>query len=138
MPSLAAISSADSPEPRRNALSRLPISSKRSIQRSVDRCQRSGIRGQMIVFGAAVFVIRPPRTDNRPRTLTPPRERCIHSAMKPAAFRYHAPKTIDEAVALLAEFAAEDGRVLAGGQRLVPTMAFRLPPPSLLVGTTHS
>ena len=46
--------------------------------------------------------------------------------MKPAAFRYHAPKTIDEAVALLAEFASDDGRVLAGGQSLVPTMAFRL------------
>jgi aerobic carbon-monoxide dehydrogenase medium subunit len=53
--------------------------------------------------------------------------------MKPAAFRYHAPKTIDEAVALLAEFAAEDGRVLAGGQSLVPTMAFRLAKPAHLV-----
>jgi len=53
--------------------------------------------------------------------------------MKPAAFRYHAPKTIDEAVALLAEVAAEDGRVLAGGQSLVPTMAFRLAKPSHLV-----
>jgi aerobic carbon-monoxide dehydrogenase medium subunit len=53
--------------------------------------------------------------------------------MKPATFRYHAPKTIDEAVALLAEFAAEDGRVLAGGQSLVPTMAFRLAKPAHLV-----
>ena len=53
--------------------------------------------------------------------------------MKPAAFRYHAPKTVDEAVALLAEFAAEDGRVLAGGQSLVPTMAFRLAKPAHLV-----
>ena len=53
--------------------------------------------------------------------------------MKPAAFRYHAPKTIDEAVALLAQFAAEDGRVLAGGQSLVPTMAFRLAKPAHLV-----
>jgi carbon-monoxide dehydrogenase medium subunit len=53
--------------------------------------------------------------------------------MKPAAFRYHAPKTVDEAVALLAEFAADDGRVLAGGQSLVPTMAFRLARPSHLV-----
>ena len=53
--------------------------------------------------------------------------------MKPAAFRYHAPKTIDEAVALLAEVAAEDGRVLAGGQSLVPTMAFRLAKPAHLV-----
>jgi carbon-monoxide dehydrogenase medium subunit len=53
--------------------------------------------------------------------------------MKPAAFRYHAPKTIDEAVATLAEVAAEDGRVLAGGQSLVPTMAFRLAKPAHLV-----
>jgi len=53
--------------------------------------------------------------------------------MKPAAFRYHAPKTIDEAVAILGQVAAEDGRVLAGGQSLVPTMAFRLAKPAHLV-----
>jgi carbon-monoxide dehydrogenase medium subunit len=53
--------------------------------------------------------------------------------MKPAAFRYHAPKTIDDAVKLLAEVAGEDGRVLAGGQSLVPTMAFRLAKPAHLV-----
>jgi aerobic carbon-monoxide dehydrogenase medium subunit len=53
--------------------------------------------------------------------------------MKPAAFRYHAPKTIDDAVKLLAEVAGEDGRVLAGGQSLVPTMAFRLARPAHLV-----
>jgi carbon-monoxide dehydrogenase medium subunit len=53
--------------------------------------------------------------------------------MKPAAFRYHAPKTLDEAVAVLAEVAPEDGRVLAGGQSLVPIMAFRLARPGHLV-----
>src|SRR5215831_16389977 len=53
--------------------------------------------------------------------------------MKPAAFRYHAPRTVDEAVALLAEVVAEDGRVLAGGQSLVPIMAFRLARPGHLV-----
>jgi carbon-monoxide dehydrogenase medium subunit len=53
--------------------------------------------------------------------------------MKPAPFRYHAPKTVAEAVALLAEVAPEDGRVLAGGQSLVPTMAFRLARPGHLV-----
>ncbi len=53
--------------------------------------------------------------------------------MKPAAFRYHAPKTVDEAVAMLAAVAADDGRVLAGGQSLVPTMAFRLAKPGHLV-----
>ena len=53
--------------------------------------------------------------------------------MKSAAFRYHAPKTVEEAVARLAEVAPEDGRVLAGGQSLVPTMAFRLARPAHLV-----
>jgi carbon-monoxide dehydrogenase medium subunit len=53
--------------------------------------------------------------------------------MKPAAFSYHAPKTVEEAVALLAELAPQDGRVLAGGQSLVPTMAFRLAKPAHLV-----
>jgi aerobic carbon-monoxide dehydrogenase medium subunit len=53
--------------------------------------------------------------------------------MKPARFRYHAPKTIEEAVDTLAEVAKEDGRVLAGGQSLVPIMAFRLARPAHLV-----
>jgi carbon-monoxide dehydrogenase medium subunit len=53
--------------------------------------------------------------------------------MKPAPFQYHAPKTVDDAVALLAEVAPADGRVLAGGQSLVPTMAFRLARPAHLV-----
>ena len=53
--------------------------------------------------------------------------------MKPAPFRYHAPKTIAEAVETLAEVAPEDGRVLAGGQSLVPIMAFRLARPAHLV-----
>jgi carbon-monoxide dehydrogenase medium subunit len=53
--------------------------------------------------------------------------------MKPARFSYHAPKTVEEAVAILAEVAPQDGRVLAGGQSLVPTMAFRLARPTHLV-----
>jgi len=53
--------------------------------------------------------------------------------MKPAPFTYHAPRTIEDTLALLAEFAPQDGRVLAGGQSLVPTMAFRLARPQHLV-----
>jgi carbon-monoxide dehydrogenase medium subunit len=53
--------------------------------------------------------------------------------MKPAPFHYHAPSTVEEAVALLAEYAGDDGRVLAGGQSLVPTMAFRLARPTHLI-----
>jgi carbon-monoxide dehydrogenase medium subunit len=53
--------------------------------------------------------------------------------MKPAPFQYYAPTTIDEAVETLARVAGDDGRVLAGGQSLVPTMAFRLARPRHLV-----
>jgi carbon-monoxide dehydrogenase medium subunit len=53
--------------------------------------------------------------------------------MKVAPFRYHAPQAIDEAVSLLAEVAPLDGRILAGGQSLVPIMAFRLSRPAHLV-----
>jgi carbon-monoxide dehydrogenase medium subunit len=53
--------------------------------------------------------------------------------MKPAPFEYHAPTTVAETLELLARYAAADGRVLAGGQSLVPTMAFRLARPKHLV-----
>jgi aerobic carbon-monoxide dehydrogenase medium subunit len=53
--------------------------------------------------------------------------------MKPAPFTRHVPKTLDEALKMLAEVAADDGRVLAGGQSLVPIMAFRLAKPAHLV-----
>jgi len=53
--------------------------------------------------------------------------------VKPASFAYHAPKTVDEAVAKLAELGAEDGRILAGGQSLVPMMAFRMARPAHLI-----
>lgn len=53
--------------------------------------------------------------------------------MKPAPFIRHVPRTIAEAVKILATVASEDGRVLAGGQSLVPIMAFRLAKPAHLV-----
>jgi aerobic carbon-monoxide dehydrogenase medium subunit len=53
--------------------------------------------------------------------------------MKPAAFIRHVPKTLDEALKILAQVALKDGRVLAGGQSLVPIMAFRLAKPAHLV-----
>jgi len=53
--------------------------------------------------------------------------------MKPAPFDYHAPRTVDDAVSLLAEFAGQGGRVIAGGQSFVPMMAFRLARPSHLI-----
>jgi carbon-monoxide dehydrogenase medium subunit len=51
--------------------------------------------------------------------------------VKPAPFAHHQPQTIAEATALLAEL--EDARVLAGGQSLVPIMAFRLARPAHLI-----
>jgi carbon-monoxide dehydrogenase medium subunit len=53
--------------------------------------------------------------------------------MKPAPFVRHVPKTVDEALKILSEVAPQDGRVLAGGQSLVPIMAFRLAKPPHLV-----
>jgi aerobic carbon-monoxide dehydrogenase medium subunit len=53
--------------------------------------------------------------------------------MKPAPFVRHVPRTLDEALKILAEVAPQDGRVLAGGQSLVPIMAFRLSRPAHLV-----
>jgi carbon-monoxide dehydrogenase medium subunit len=45
--------------------------------------------------------------------------------MKPVSFKYFAPRTIDHALDLLAAH-GEEGKILAGGQSLVPTMNFRL------------
>jgi carbon-monoxide dehydrogenase medium subunit len=53
--------------------------------------------------------------------------------VKPAPFSYHRPATIAEAIALLAELTPHDGRVLAGGQSLLPMMAFRLARPAHLI-----
>lgn len=52
--------------------------------------------------------------------------------MKPAPFRYFAPTTIDETLALLAEH-GDAAKILAGGQSLVPTMNFRLAMPAVLI-----
>jgi carbon-monoxide dehydrogenase medium subunit len=52
--------------------------------------------------------------------------------LKPAPFRYFAPQTLDEALALLAEH-GYDAKPLAGGQSLVPAMNFRLAQPAVLV-----
>jgi aerobic carbon-monoxide dehydrogenase medium subunit len=45
--------------------------------------------------------------------------------VKPSSFEYHAPRTIDEAVALLAEL-GDGAKVLAGGQSLLPMISLRL------------
>lgn len=52
--------------------------------------------------------------------------------MKPAAFEYHRPESVEEALALLAEH-GYDAKLLAGGQSLVPAMNFRMAVPAVLI-----
>ena len=53
--------------------------------------------------------------------------------MKAPPFEWHRPARLAEAVAILAEVAPLDGRVLAGGQSLLPAMALRVARPPHLV-----
>ena len=52
--------------------------------------------------------------------------------MKPVPFAYHRPASLDEALALMERYGA-DGRVLAGGQSLVPALNMRLAAPAALI-----
>lgn len=52
--------------------------------------------------------------------------------MKPAAFEYFAPESVDQAVDLL-QAHVDDAKVLAGGQSLVPLMNMRLARPAVIV-----
>ena len=52
--------------------------------------------------------------------------------MFPSRFRYEAPHSLDEAIALLRD-GGDDVKVLAGGQSLVPMMKLRFANPELLV-----
>src|ERR1700704_578479 len=52
--------------------------------------------------------------------------------MLPAPFEYHAPRSVDEALDLLDEF-GDEGKVLAGGQSLIPLLKLRFASPGHLV-----
>lgn len=52
--------------------------------------------------------------------------------MKAAEFQYHRPRTVEDALALLKEN-GDDGKILAGGQSLMPLMNFRLAEPAHLI-----
>jgi carbon-monoxide dehydrogenase medium subunit len=52
--------------------------------------------------------------------------------MIPGAFDYLAPHSVEETVALLAEY-GDDAKILAGGQSLIPAMRFRLAAPAVLL-----
>lgn len=52
--------------------------------------------------------------------------------MKPPPFEYVAPRSLEEALAILAEH-GDEAKALAGGQSLVPLLNFRMTRPSVLV-----
>ena len=52
--------------------------------------------------------------------------------MKPSPFTYHRPESVEEALCVLAEV-GPDGKVLAGGQSLLPVLSMRLAAPGHLV-----
>ena len=52
--------------------------------------------------------------------------------MKSADFNYHRPREVNEALTLLKEV-GEEGKILAGGQSLMPMMNFRLAEPAHLI-----
>lgn len=52
--------------------------------------------------------------------------------MIPAQFDYMAPKTLDEAVGLLAQH-PDEAKILAGGHSLIPAMKLRLATPQILI-----
>jgi len=56
--------------------------------------------------------------------------------MIPGPFTYLVPQTLHEAIRLLDEH-ADDGKILAGGQSLIPIMKFRLAEPGCLIDINH-
>jgi CO/xanthine dehydrogenase FAD-binding subunit len=57
---------------------------------------------------------------------------CQARIMKPAPFTYIAASSLDQALALKAEY-GDEARFLAGGQSLMPAMNFRLARPAVLI-----
>ena len=56
--------------------------------------------------------------------------------MKPRPFDYVRPDTVDEVLALLAEY-GDDARILAGGQSLLPMLNLRLIDPAVLIDVSR-
>src|SRR3954465_14548286 len=67
-------------------------------------------------------------------TRLPSRPSVCH--VKPSAFTYHRPRSLDAALDVLASLGGQ-GKVLAGGQSLVPLMSMRLSAPEALVDVNH-
>ena len=56
--------------------------------------------------------------------------------MKPSPFTYHRPSSVSEALEVLAAL-GDEGKVLAGGQSLVPLLSMRLAAPAHLIDINH-
>lgn len=52
--------------------------------------------------------------------------------MKPSRFEYFAPETVEEVVSLLEQY-GDEGKILAGGQSLIPLLALRLAIPEVVI-----
>lgn len=52
--------------------------------------------------------------------------------MKPAPFEYHVPDSLEQALDLMSQY-ADEAKILAGGQSLVPAMNFRIVQPGVLI-----
>ena len=52
--------------------------------------------------------------------------------MKPCAFEYLSPQSVEEAIGLLDRY-GDEAKIIAGGQSLVPMMNFRLARPEILI-----
>ena len=91
-------------------------------------------RAQMAAFaahrgdpgGAAVRAARPRRARVAPAHLP------LVPGMKPAPFEYHRPASLAETFDLLDRY-GDDGRLLAGGQSLVPALNMRLATPRAVI-----
>lgn len=57
--------------------------------------------------------------------------------MIPAPFEYRVPRSLGEAIAQLADCAAGEAAILAGGMSLLPMMKLRLATPAMLVDIAH-
>ncbi len=52
--------------------------------------------------------------------------------MKPAAFKYLSPNSVEETIGLLEQY-KDEAKIIAGGQSLIPLMNFRLARPEILI-----
>ena len=77
-------------------------------------------------------VLDPVRTGRARADAGDPDRNEVEKHVKPAWFDYYAPRALDEALRILGD-AGPDGRVLAGGQSLMPMLNLRILSPAVIV-----